>query len=164
MKTHTIAALCAIMFIGSQAGLRAEEEVPPAIRLLQVMEFEKSAIDIAAGMFEPMMEQFADAGLPAEAMADIRVATQKFMNKIFASPELIKGIAKIYEDHFSQAEIEELIRLYESPIGKKLMAVQAPISQATMELTIKASAENQAEFQLELMKIMEKYQEPGGQD
>jgi hypothetical protein len=165
MKTSVIATLCAIVVLAPHTRLSAgEEEASPAIRLLEKMEFQKTAIESAAGMFEPMMKHFGEAGLPPEALQDIRVATQKFMNDIFSDPVMFKGIAKIYEDNFTAAELEELIQLYDSPLGRKLIAAQPAISQATAQLTMKATAENQAVFQQEIMKIMEKHQNAGGEE
>ncbi|MFU8892959.1 MAG: DUF2059 domain-containing protein [Luteolibacter sp.] len=159
MKKSVLAALCAMIILIPQPCVFAgEEETSPAIRLLEKMEFQKTAVESAAGMFEPMMEQFAGIGLPPEALEEIRGATQKFMNDIFTDPAMFKGIAKIYEDHFTAAELEELIQLYESPLGRKLIAAQPAIGQATAQLTMKATAENQAKFQQEIMKIMEKHQ------
>jgi len=165
MKTTAIAALCAIVVLAPHTRLFAgEEEASPAIRLLEKMEFQKTAIESAAGMFEPMMEHFGQMGLPDEALQDIRTATSKFMNDIFSDPAMFQGIAKIYEENFTPAELEELIQFYDSTIGRKLIAAQPSISQATAELTMKATAENQEEFQRELMKIMEKYQNAGGEE
>jgi len=165
MKTTVIAALCAIFVLAPHTRVFAgeEEETSPAIRLLEKMEFQKTAIESAAGMFEPMMEHFGQMGLPEEALQEIRTATSKFMNDIFSDPAIFNGIAKIYENNFTPAELEELIQLYDSPLGRKLIAAQPAISQATAELTMKATAENQEEFQQDLMSIMEKYQNAGGE-
>lgn len=159
MKTSILAALCAIVVLAPHSRLSAnEEEASPAIRLLEKMDFQKTAIESAAGMFEPMMDHFGNMGLPPEALQEIRGAIEKFMNEIFSDPAIFNGIAGIYEDNFTPAELEELIQLYESPLGRKLIAAQPAIAQATAELTMKATAENQEAFQQELMKIMEKHQ------
>ncbi len=39
----------------------------------------------------------------------------------------------IYASHFSQAELEQLVRFYESPLGKRLNEVQPLIVQESME-------------------------------
>ncbi len=162
MKTHLLTALCAITLIAPHTRLSAGEEgASPAVRLLHIMEFEKTAMESAAGMFEPMMEHFGQLGLPPEALQEIRGATEKFMNGIFSDPKIFQGIAEIYEKNFTPAEIEELIAFYESPLGRKSIAAQPAISQATAELTMKATMENQEAFQQELMKIMEKYENAG---
>jgi len=159
MKTTILAALCATVIFAPCSRLAAEEEKPsPAIRLLKVMEFEKTAIESASGMFEPMMQHFGQLGLPEEAMAEIRQAADRFMRSIFTDPDVVTGIAAIYEKQFTPAEIEELIGFYETQLGRKMIAAQPAIASATTELTMRITEENQAAFQAELMKIMEKYQ------
>lgn len=159
MKTTILAALCVSVVFTPFQRLSAEEAKPsPAIRLLEVMEFEKTAIESAAGMYEPMMQQFSQLGLPEEAMAEIKAATDRFMRSIFTDPEVTKGIAAIYEEHFTPEEIEELIGFYQTQLGRKMIAAQAPIASATTELTMRLTQKNQAAFQQELMKIIEKYQ------
>lgn len=159
MKKHAITALCAITLIIPQGNLFAgEEEASPAIRLLQKMDFEKTAIESAAGMFEPMMDHFAQLGLPEEAVREIHGAMDKFMQEILSAPEIMEGVAKIYEDNFTPAELEELIAFYDSPLGRKVIDAQPAIAQATAELTMKTTMEKQEKFQQDLMEIMEKYQ------
>lgn len=158
MKNSLIPALCAFAILIPHTQLMAEEPLSPAIRLLQKMEFEKTAIESAGAMFEPMMDQFGQLGLPPEALLEIRAATDRFMNDIFSNPEMFEGVAKIYEDNFTPAELEELILFYDSPIGRKIIAAQPAITQATAELTMKATMEKQAVFQQEITRIMEKHQ------
>jgi len=161
MKSPFITALCAIALITPQAMLHAEEEASPAVRLLQKMEFEKSAIESARAMFEPMMDHFVQLGLPAEALQEIRGATEKFMTDIFSDPLIFKGVAAIYEKNFTPAELEELIVFYDSPIGRKILSAQPAVTEATTELTMKATMQNQEAFQQEIMKIMEKHAPAG---
>jgi len=163
MKKHAIAALCAITIIIPQSNLIAgEEEVSPAIRLLRKMDFEKTAIESASGMFEPMMNHFAQLGLPAEALKEIQGAMEKFMHEILSAPEIMTGVAKIYEDNFTPAEIEELIAFYDSPLGRKVIDAQPAIAQAAAELTMKTTMENQERLQQDITKIMEKYHDLPG--
>lgn len=157
MKASVIPALCAITFLLVPNSLHAEEPATPAIRLLQKMDFEKTAIESAGAMFEPMMDHFVQLGLPEEALQEIRSATEKFMNDIFSDPAIFQGVAAIYENHFTAAELEELILFYESPLGRKTIAAQPTITQATAELTMKTTMENQEMFQKEITRIMEKY-------
>lgn len=46
--------------------------------------------------------------------------------------QLLELLVPIYATHLTRDEIEQLIRFYESPIGKRLTAVQPLISQESM--------------------------------
>ena len=46
-------------------------------------------------------------------------------------------IGKIYEDHYTKSEMEDLIKFYKTPIGKKSIELMPAISAATMLATQK---------------------------
>jgi len=50
-----------------------------------------------------------------------------------SSQQLVDSMVPIYASHFSQAELEQLVRFYESPLGKRLNEVQPLIVQESME-------------------------------
>ena len=47
-------------------------------------------------------------------------------------PQLVDALVPIYASHFSQAELDQLVRFYESPLGKHLSEVQPLILQESM--------------------------------
>jgi len=47
--------------------------------------------------------------------------------------QLVDSMVPIYASHFSQAELEELVRFYETPVGRRLNEVQPLIVQESME-------------------------------
>lgn len=58
---------------------------------------------------------------------------QAFMDQIDTDKAVEDILVPIYETHFSPAEIEELVTFYESPVGKKLMALQPQIMQEAID-------------------------------
>ncbi len=48
-------------------------------------------------------------------------------------PQLVDAIVPVYAAHFSQAELDQLVRFYESPLGKHLSEVQPLILQESMQ-------------------------------
>ena len=48
-------------------------------------------------------------------------------------PQLVEAMVPVYASHFSQAELEQLVRFYESPLGKHLSEVQPLILQESMQ-------------------------------
>ena len=49
-------------------------------------------------------------------------------------PQLVDSLVPVYASHFSQAELDQLVRFYESPIGKHLSEVQPLILQESMQV------------------------------
>jgi hypothetical protein len=50
------------------------------------------------------------------------------------TPGLVEDIIPEYARSFSLAELQELLRFYESPIGRRLIAEQAGLTQRSMEI------------------------------
>jgi len=48
-------------------------------------------------------------------------------------PQLVDAIVPVYAAHFSQAELDQLVCFYESPLGKHLSEVQPLILQESMQ-------------------------------
>src|SRR5881409_1695630 len=49
-------------------------------------------------------------------------------------PQLVDSLVPVYASHFSQAELDQLVRFYESPLGKHLSEVQPLILQESMQV------------------------------
>lgn len=49
-------------------------------------------------------------------------------------PQLVDSLVPVYAAHFSKAELDELVRFYESPIGRRLSAMQPMITQESMQV------------------------------
>jgi hypothetical protein len=48
--------------------------------------------------------------------------------------QLVDSLVPIYANHFTQAELEELVRFYQSPIGRRLTELQPAITQESIEM------------------------------
>lgn len=66
--------------------------------------------------------------IPAQRAANPRVPPEfwdRFLEQARARRgELEEGYAALYDRHFSAAEIRELLAFYETPVGKRFLAVQ----------------------------------------
>lgn len=62
---------------------------------------------------------------------------QKFWDEIvneFNGNEIIKLIVPVYEKHYTEDEIDQLILFYQSPIGKKMVEKMPLVMQESMEI------------------------------
>lgn len=48
--------------------------------------------------------------------------------------QLVDSLVPVYAAHFTQAQLQELVRFYESPLGKRLAEVQPLIAQESMQV------------------------------
>lgn len=124
----------------SAAGAASLEN---ASRLAAVMGLE-TEIDRAIGdAVSAVRAQLVQQGAPAQKI-DAFIAA--FRDELDAgAPTLLAELTRSYADRFSEAEISELIRFYETPAGRKLVDVQHDLAIAqTQAVTrwIGAAAQN----------------------
>ena len=48
-------------------------------------------------------------------------------------PQLVDSLIPVYAAHFTKAELDQLVRFYESPLGRRLSAAQPLITQESMQ-------------------------------
>ena len=85
-------------------------------------------------------EMLASARSAAEAAAKATGKPVQGLSAIEAAYEpekLMEIVGSVYASHFSAAEIEEMLRFWESPTGKRLAALQPQIVEETREALTK---------------------------
>ena len=110
------------------SGLGAwQEQVAPrtAVRLVEVSGAVK--VDLMRELFETGMEQSAGP-LPSYVKDKV---WQEFRDS-FPRDEAVERLASIYEELFSEEELEDLVVFYESPLGQSLTRVQGDLSTRTV--------------------------------
>jgi hypothetical protein len=160
LKNITLLAVCFLFTVSA----RAEEKASPAMKLIDAINFAATAKKSAATMMEPMIQQLKASGLPDEAIAEFKEASDRFLAKTFDDPATIVELAKVYEKHFTNKEIEELLVFYQTPVGKKTLVTLPDVMQESMQVGQMFAAKNQEEFQKEIMAIMEKHSPKGAKE
>lgn len=69
-----------------------------------------------------------------QALPDVPGEFWEEMMKEFKAEELIDLIIPIYKKHFTQAEIQQLIAFYKTPIGQKVTATLPIIASESMQI------------------------------
>jgi hypothetical protein len=128
------------VFTGA-ASLVAQDAKPPAApaspaqlrRLLAATGEEKLVRDMSAEMLASARvaaEGAAKAtGKPVQGLAAIETA--------YEPEKLMEIVGSVYASHFGAAEIEEMLRFWESPTGKRLASLQPQIVDETREALTK---------------------------
>jgi hypothetical protein len=108
---------------------RSDSARPETVeRLLQVADVER------------LYKQSVDATLAAQLKASPQLAPyedvlRSFMAKYADYASLKPEYVRIYRETFSEAELQETIRFYQSPFGKMLMGKMPALMARTSELT-----------------------------
>lgn len=67
------------------------------------------------------------------ALPQVKDAFWVEFRKELSAEELIKLIIPLYDKHLTHPEIKELIKFYETPVGKKMIAVMPAITAESMQ-------------------------------
>lgn len=155
--TTTLTILILTLLSGFSQNLRAEEKESPAMKLIKMMDFSKTAKIAAAASFAPFLKEMEANGLPVQAINEISAEADRFFTKTFDNPEIQAEMAKVYEGAYTKEEMAELLKFYETPLGKKTLETMPQIMQASTEIGQKFAIQNQGEFQAEIQAIMAKH-------
>ena len=139
------------------AGPFCAAETSSAEKLVAMFDFAAQGKQAAAVAFRPVIEKFRAQGLPDEAITEIQAAADSFFEKTFSDPAMRAGLIELYQQHFTSDELDELIRFYGTPVGRKSLQVLPVITNEGMQLGQKLAAKNQEEFQKQLTAIITKY-------
>jgi hypothetical protein len=137
-----------VALMAGAASLVAQEvkaPAPPASapqlrRLLAATGEEKLVRDMSAEMLTSARgaaEAAAKAtGKPVQGLSAIEAA--------YEPEKLMEIVGSVYASHFSAADVEEMLRFWESPTGKRLAALQPQIVDETREALTKWISEHVA--------------------
>mgnify|MGYP000026482672 CR=1 FL=1 len=143
--------LCASPLMG------ADEEPSTAMKLMEVMEYERTADEAALKAFKLMIGQLEAQGIPKAAVEEITVAAQDMMRRSFIDGKVVDKVAALYEERFTEDELIDLIAFYKTPLGRKILAEQSGIMEEGMKIGMEAVEKNQAKFQQDVGAIIEKH-------
>lgn len=110
----SIAALCA----------NAQDSKPESIKeLLELTGSATVGIQVMSNLFDEFEKQFTD--VPAEYW-------KNFRSKMNAG-DLVNLIIPIYEKYYTEEDVQGLIKFYNTPVGKKVIATLPQVTAESME-------------------------------
>jgi len=150
-KSGILAALIAFMWVLSAAG--------PAFAQAKIDKKEKAKRDD----IRKLMKLTGSAEVGKQVMDQLFVTFRQTMpnvpgefwdgiSKKVDANEMVELIVPIYAKYFSHDEIRELIKFYQSPLGKKLTRVLPDVTRESMAAGQKWGAELAAEVMKEIQQ------------
>lgn len=129
MKRIIITLICCAFAAGASAQEAAKDTSKrPLIR--EVMEL-TNVSKMATQMAGNMMDSFSGAnlGLPENVMELLKTEIKKELD----SANLADLFIPIYEKYYEKNELQDLIRFYKTPTGKKMISVMPQVMNEAME-------------------------------
>jgi len=111
-----------------------------------------------------MMEQTLQSTLATQMkespeLAPFRKAFESYLRDTISYEAQKEDLARIYLAVYTPDDIRELIRFYQTPIGRKKAAAASKIAVAAAEMTQKKMRDNMPQFMLQMQQGIENMQE-----
>ena len=154
-----LAAAVAFACLAVTGTARAQQPTPAALALAK----ELVALKGGAAMFDPLIpgviQRVKQTFVPTnpQLIGPLNeVATQLLKEYAPKNADIVNEIAKIYAEHFTEAELKEILAFYKSPAGRK-MIVEEPKAidqslRAAQDWAVKFSDVVLERFRLEMKK------------
>jgi len=146
--------LAAFVVVGSGAYADEASHRAAVEKLFTTMNMEKAH----AASLENILQQQSRAN---PAMMQLQGTMREFLNKYMSWATLKDDMAKIYQEGFTEAEIGELIKFYESPVGKKSMEQMPALMGKGMAIAQERMKDHLPELQAALKEAAEKQGQGG---
>ncbi|BCU76253.1 DUF2059 domain-containing protein [Luteolibacter sp. LG18] len=131
-------------------------------KLVELLDVKGVGIAAAKAALDPTLERLRAMGIPAEGIQEISDAAATFYAKSLGSPEMLAAMARAYEQRFTPEELDELIRFYGSPLGRKATQVMPEISREIVSRNQESTKANSAELQAKIREVIAKYRPQQG--
>lgn len=138
--------ICLVLFLAVSTASQAQENKEYEAAMVRMLEVSKTmdAMKQLAPQITAMMKQQATAEVPA----DFWNLIEKQMVAMYE--QIIKAMLPIYQKYLTLDDIKEIIRFYESPVGKKLADSNTKIAMEAMPVAQQIAMENMQKIQAEM--------------
>jgi hypothetical protein len=123
---RVVPVVCLFLAVLLPSAAAAQQASPPTIRRFLEL---TGAAQLSVRAMETMLpaQRAANPQIPAAFWDAFMARARRDMH------QLIDSLVPIYATHFTQVQMEQLVRFYESPLGRHLTTVQPQLNQVTME-------------------------------
>ncbi|GGJ89710.1 DUF2059 domain-containing protein [Pseudomonas matsuisoli] len=140
--------LLALCLLGGSTGAWADarSHQAEAERFLQLAQADKLTVPVYAQVQQMFAQRFEEAKAPESKKATLeryQAKANTALDKAVGWNQIKPDMVKLYTTNFSEAELQQLITFYQSPLGKKVMqqlpalnAQSAQIAQARLEKAV----------------------------
>lgn len=139
-------ALCTAVLLVCASGQVMADANADAEKFLLLAHADKLATPVYAQVQQMFAQRFAQANAPESKKAlleSYQAKANAVLEKAIGWDKVKPDFIKLYTSTFTESELKELIKFYESPLGKKMMekmpslgAQSAQMSQARLETAV----------------------------
>lgn len=126
--------MLALVLLATPAQADQASKLAAIKHYLESIGMNATLLRMAGPLTEQYMESFAR--VRPDASEEARAAMRQILQREFTQgvPELIDGVAALYDQAFTEDEITALVAFYDSPAGKKFMQVHPQVQRDSATL------------------------------
>ena len=132
-----------------------------AMKLLSKVNSKETMMASFSAMLEPMSKQLAQQGIPQAGIDEVKAAVTDWLKKEVDFDVIAPKLADLYMKEFSEDELDQIVKFYDTPLGKKLLAKLPILMQQGALIGQQVLQEKQGDLQKKVVEILTKYA-PGG--
>lgn len=155
-----VSLLCALIVVSispSYLSAKDTETVEAARDLLASINFEQTITDSIEASLDAQMREFAQMGLPPEGIKVMKKEMFSFFLEVMTYEKMEPEVVKIYAEAFTAEEMRELIKFYETPVGKKTIQLLPQLTTKAMVIGQNMVQERSQELQQRIIPVFQKY-------
>jgi len=134
-------AFCAALILtcgSAQVLADAKSHAADAERFLLLARADKLAVPVYAQVQQMFAQRFAESNAPQSEKAVLetyQAQANAALEQAVGWDKLKPDMVKLYTSNFNEQEMKELIRFYESPLGKKVLEKMPTLTAQSAQLT-----------------------------
>lgn len=134
-------AFCAALILtcgSAQVLADAKSHAADAERFLILARADKLAVPVYAQVQQMFAQRFAESNVPQSEKAVLetyQAQANTALEQAVGWDKLKPDMVKLYTSNFNEQEMKELIRFYESPLGKKVLEKMPTLTAQSAQLT-----------------------------
>ena len=134
-------AFCAALMLtcgSAQVLADAKSHAADAERFLLLARADKLAVPVYAQVQQMFAQRFAESNAPQSEKAVLetyQAQANAALEQAVGWDKLKPDMVKLYTSNFNEQEMKELIRFYESPLGKKVLEKMPTLTAQSAQLT-----------------------------
>ncbi|MFI8481140.1 DUF2059 domain-containing protein [Pseudomonas sp. NPDC078700] len=139
MPRFPVLCLAAVLSCASaQVFADAASHAADAERFLQLAHADKLAVPVYAQVQQMFAQRYAQSGAGGEKKALLETYQAKadaVLDQSISWNKVKPDLVKLYTTNFTEQELKELIKFYESPVGAKVLKTMPRLTAQSAELT-----------------------------
>lgn len=156
----SIAITLAIVLGSGLSILRADDAThsAAAAKLLDTMGVDRSMKAGFDAMLGPALQNvMKSTGMPPVAETELRKAFKAWISEDFDMEKVRNQMIVIYASAFTEAELEQLVEFYRSPLGVKTLEKMPVLMQQGAQIGMAEGSEKQPQLKARIQPILDRY-------